>query len=445
MQCGTLTVPMDTTAPSGAPGPTVTLALDRVPATGARIGSLIFNPGGPGVSAVDALPGVVSELSAGVRQHFDVIGYDPPGVGHSTAVDCLGPVALAAYLHQDPAPPGAAGFAQVVTSARSFAAACQAAVGPLLAHVSTLDAARDLDRVRAAVGDPTLNYLGFSYGTLLGATYASLYPTRVRAMVLDGALDPTQPTLSELDVQAAAVDDQFKVFAAACRADSSCPWHPGADPTAAFLALLARARTNPAPAGNGRVAGPAELIYGAAQALYSTQLWPDLEQALAQLAAGRGNDIVALFDSYMERSSTGAYSTVTEAETAVNCADRAPPALGAIQTNADAIQSRAPIFGPTNVDGEVVCALWPDPGTTGPHPLAAPGSAPIVVVGSTGDPITPYEWAVRLAAQLGNARLLTRVGDGHTAYGASACVRAAVQSYLVGLRLPAPGTRCPSP
>ncbi len=442
-QCATLTVPLDTTAAQGSDGPTVELALDRIPANGSRIGSLIINPGGPGVSAVDNLPAVAGLLTPGVRDHFDLIGYDPPGVGHSTAVSCLGPRSLSAYLHLDPAPPGPAGFARVTAEARSFAAACQARSGALLDHVSTLDAARDLDRVRAAVGDPTLNFLGFSYGTLLGATYASLYPTRVRSMVLDGALDPTLATLPKLDVQAAAVDAQFRLFASACRASKACPWHAGSHPTATFLALLAKVRASPVAAG-GQVAGPAELLYGTAEALYSTSLWPTLQTALAQLDAGNGAPIVSLFDRYMGRNSDGTFSTISEAESAVNCADTAPPTLSAIRANAASVIAEAPIFGPLNVDGEAVCALWPSPGTASPHPLVATGSPTIVVVGSTGDPITPYAWAVHLAAQLGTGRLLTRVGDGHTAYGASACVRAAVQTYLVDLRAPAPGTRCPS-
>ena len=444
VECGSLTVPLDTTVPAGTPGPTVTLALDRIPAIGSRIGSLIFNPGGPGVSAVDALPGLASELTAGVRRHFDLIGFDPPGVGHSTAVSCLDPSALAAYLHADPAPPGPDGFAQVVASARTLAAACAARQPGLLAHVSTLDAARDLDRVRQAVGDPQLNYLGFSYGTLLGATYASLYPARVRSMVLDGAIDPAVATLPKLDLQAGAVDAQFRTFADACRASTSCPWHPGPDPTAAFLALLARVRAAPVPAGGGRVAGPAELLYGTAEALYATTLWPDLERALAGVQVGKGAAIVALFDQYMGRNPDGTFSATTEAESAVDCADTAPPTLPAVRADAAAVTATAPIFGALNVNGEAVCSLWPDPGTAPPHALAAPGAPPIVVVGSTGDPITPYVWAEHLAAELVSGRLLTRVGDGHTAYPYSACVRAAVGAYLVALRVPPPGTRCPS-
>lgn len=443
-QCATLTVPLDPT--STAPGgPTTTLALDRLPATGHRTGSLVLNPGGPGVSAVDALPDLGRLVGADVREHLDLVGWDPPGVGHSDPTRCLPNDALGAYLHEDPAPPGAAGFAQVVADARSFAAACRRALGPLLDHVRTADAARQLDKVRAALGDARLTYLGFSYGTLLGATYAAMFPTHVRAMVLDGALDPSLAPLPALEAQAAAVDRQFGTFAAACRAAPDCPWRPGADPAGALLALVARSRARPLPAGSGRVAGPAEVLYGVADALYSPSSWPVLEQALADAGRGRGDGLVALFDAYVERGPDGAWSTTTESEVAVNCTDVAPPTLAQVQAAADASLATAPLFGPLDLDAEATCAVWPAAATGPASPLHAPGAPPIVVVGSTGDPITPYAWARSLAAQLGTATLLTRVGDGHTAYGASGCVRAAVDRYLLTTTPPPPGTTCPTP
>lgn len=440
MQCASLQVPLDTTSGTG---PTITLTLDRIAARGRRIGSLVLNPGGPGVSAVDELPGLAAGLSAALRDHFDLIGYDPPGVGHSTPVTCFDNTQLGAYLHADPSPPGAAGFARVVATARTFADACRAGSGALLAHVSTVDAARDLDRVRAAVGDSKLSYLGFSYGTLLGATYAGLYPSRVRALVLDGALDPTLDPITMLEGQAAAVDAQFRAFAAACRA-GSCAWRSGPDPTASFLALLAHVRQAPLPVGGGRRAGPAELLYGAAEALYSPSEWSTLAEALSEAERGDGSGVTALFDRYVGRTAAGRYDTTVEAEAAVSCADTASPSLAAIAAAASAVQKAAPIFGPLDVDAESACAVWPAPAVAGPHAISAAGSAPIVVVGSTGDPITPYPWAEHLAAQLGTGVLLTRVGDGHTAYSASSCVRAAVDAYLVSLRPPASGTRCPS-
>lgn len=440
VQCASLQVPLDTA--SGV-GPTITLTLDRIAARGRRIGSLVLNPGGPGVSAVDELPGLAAGLSASLRDHFDLIGYDPPGVGHSTPVTCFDNGQLGAYLHADPSPPGAAGFARVVATARSFADACRTGSGALLAHVSTVDAARDLDRVRAAVGDATLTYLGFSYGTLLGATYAGLYPSRVRALVLDGALDPTLDPIAMLEAQAKAVDAQFRTFAAACRA-SSCAWDGGADPTASFLSLLGRVRQMPLPAGGGRRAGPAELLYGTAEALYSPSEWSTLSQALGAAERGDGSGVTALFDRYVGRSTAGHYDTTVEAEAAVSCADTASPPLAAIAAAATAVRAAAPIFGPLDVDAESACAVWPAPASTGPHAISAAGSAPIMVVGSTGDPITPYPWAQHLAAQLGTGVLLTRVGDGHTAYSASSCVRTAVDAYLVALRPPAAGTRCAS-
>ncbi|HET9692718.1 MAG TPA: alpha/beta hydrolase [Acidimicrobiales bacterium] len=437
-QCATLSVPLDPTAPGGA---TVALAIDRLPATGHRVGSLVVNPGGPGISAVDAVPAIAQLLPADVRRAFDVVGYDPPGVGHSAPVTCLDQAALGRYLSADPEPPGPAGFATLVATARGFAAACQSSPsGPLLAHVNTLDAARDLDAVRAALGDTRLSYLGFSYGTLLGATYASLYPTRVRAMVLDGALDPTLAPLDALAAQGGAVDAQLGAFAAACRS-SRCPWRPVGSAEAALGALVDAARAGRLGGG----VGAAQVLYGTARGLYSTASWPQLGRALAAAAGGDGTGLADLFRSYVGTTPSGGYSTEVEAETAVDCTDVTPPTLGEVQAATARLEAAGALFSALDVASEATCSVWPAPAPAGgPHPLTAPGAPPIVVVGSTGDPITPYAWARHLAAELGSGVLLTRVGDGHTALPASGCVRSAVATYLVGLVAPAPGTRCPS-
>jgi pimeloyl-ACP methyl ester carboxylesterase len=399
------------------------------------------------VSAVDALPQLVDMLGPTVKSTFDVVAFDPPGVGHSTPITCLDNTALGQYLHTDPAPPGPAAISEVVGPDQQLAAACKAHSSALLGHVSTADAARDMDLVRRSLGEPKVNYLGFSYGTSLGAAYAELFGSRIRAMVLDGAIDPSQAALPFLGAQAAALDAQFRRFAAACQASAACPWQTGAgqggDLVAAFQALLARVRQNPIPVGD-RTVGPSELLYGTIAGLYSTQSWPVIEEALADAEQGSGTLILAAFDQYVERSPDGTYNNTFEAESAVNCLDGPAPSVPAIGAAEPGFARADPVFGTLVLYGELACSVWPVPPTSAPHRIAAPAAPPIVVIGSTGDPVTPYADAQSLASQLAHGVLLTRVGDGHTGYGASSCVRAAADAYLINLTVPPAGTSCPS-
>ncbi|MHB1534255.1 MAG: alpha/beta hydrolase [Acidimicrobiales bacterium] len=441
-QCAVLRVPLNPAKPAG---PTIALALDRKQATGSRIGSLLVNPGGPGVSGVDQLPGIYGQLSPALTAHFDVVGFDPPGVGHSDGVTCLSSQKLYAYYHLDPAPTTPAGFTALLNGNKAFNAACEAHSGPILPYVSTVDAAIDMDLIRRALGDPKLNYLGFSYGTFLGATYAQLYPTHIRAMVLDGAIDPTLGVVSELDQQSAALDGELNMFFAQCVASATCAWKPGAHPHQAFNALLAKVRASAlAVPGTNQTVGPAELLYGTGDALYDTASWPDLASALAAMDAGDGEPMLNLFNQYFELQSNGTYSDVAAAETAVNCLDDPAPSIPQVQADAPAAEAMAPVFGLLNLYGEIGCDLWPVKPTGAPHAITAAGSPPIVVVGSTGDPITPYPWAQHLASQLAAGVLLTRVGDGHTGYGASVCIQDQLNPYFIDLKPPAAGTRCPS-
>jgi pimeloyl-ACP methyl ester carboxylesterase len=435
-------VPRNPAAPDGA---TIGMAIDRHPATSHKIGSLLLNPGGPGASGVDALPGLMAEMPADLRAHFDIVGFDPPGVGRTAPIRCLNNAGLAQYFHSDPAPVTASGFDALVAEDRVFADGCESQSSAELPYVSTVDAARDMDVLRAALGDSKLTYLGFSYGTLLGATYAGLFPTHVRAMVLDGALDPALPVISQLDQQSASLEAQLEQFFASCVHNSSCAWKPGPDPAAAFQALLTRVRSNPLPAsGTSRTVGPSELLYGTAVTLYFPSTWQDLSFALAQASEGEGGAFLTLFDAYTGRSANGTYSNLFEANAAVNCLDAPAPTLSQLRAAGPAARAAAPIFGLQNLYGEVGCSVWPEPSTGRVAAIQASGSPKIVVVGSTGDPITPYRWAQALALQLENGVLLTRVGDGHTAYGASSCIRGDVDRYLIDLTAPPAGTSCPS-
>jgi pimeloyl-ACP methyl ester carboxylesterase len=440
-QCATVMVPRDPVHPDGAQ---IGMAIDRHPATGRKIGSLLVNPGGPGVSGVDFLPDIVSEMPPNLLASFDVVGFDPPGVDRTAPITCEDPAGLSQYFAVDPEPPTASGWAALVAADRTLAAGCETRNPDELPYVSTVDAAEDMDVLRAALGDAKLTYLGFSYGSLLGATYANLFPTHVRAMVLDGVLDPSLPTFTEINQQSESLDGQLQAFLAACTG-SACPWHPAGNRTAAFEALVDRVRADPLPAhGTSRRVGPAAVLWGAASALYWPASWPQLAQALEAASRGDGTDFLALYDQYVGRQGNGTYSNTAEANAAVNCLDTPAVSLNAIQAEAPLTEKDAPVFGLLDLYGAAQCSVWPVPATGTIGPIRANGSPPIVVVGSTGDPVTPYSWAESLARQLARGVLLTRVGDGHTAYGSSACIRTQVDRYLTSLTVPPAGTRCPS-
>jgi pimeloyl-ACP methyl ester carboxylesterase len=441
-QCATIQVPRDPTHPGV--GGTIGLALDRRPATGTKIGSLVINPGGPGASGIDFLASVYNWLPKTIHEHFDVVGFDPPGIGRSAPIVCLDGPGLDRYFHQDPDPP-AAGLDALIAVDRTFAMGCQTRSGAELPYVSTVDAAMDMDYIRQAVGDRRLTYLGFSYGTFLGATYAGLFPTHIRAMTLDGAIDPSLSVVQDLDTQAAGFDADLKAALGACVSNPKCPWRPAGDPIRVFQQMLAQVRTHPlAVKGSTRIVGPAEFLYGAGYTLYSTSLWPELYAGLAQAAHGDGGTVLQLYDSYVGRSKQGTYTNEFEANAAVNCLDARSPTVAEIEGDAPAAESAAPVFGVANLYSEFVCAQWPAPTTQEPAAIHAAGAPPILVVGSTGDPATPYADAQALASQLRSGVLLTRVGDGHTAYPYSACIRSYVDDYLVQLTVPPAGSRCRS-
>jgi pimeloyl-ACP methyl ester carboxylesterase len=442
-ECATLQLPLDYANPSARK---IGIALDRLPATGTKIGSLLVNPGGPGASGVDALDYLASLLSPDVLAKFDIVGFDPRGVGRSSPVRCATGPQLDQYIHLNPAPTTDAGFQALLAGARTFDQRCQAQSGALLPFVGTINVARDMDEIRAAVGDSKLSYIGFSYGTFLGATYADLFPDHIRAMVLDGALNPALDPISTNIEQAAGFDKELNAFFDFCTGTSICPWKPAGSIRAAYDALIARIAASPLPAGGGRTLGPGEAFFGVAQELYDQATWAGLASGLSQAEAGDGSLLLEYSDEYTQRDLSGAYSNALEANNAVSCVDQPwPRDPGALRTAAVTANQRAPEFGVADLFGALPCTGWPAPATSAPHVISAAASPPIVVVGSTGDPATPYVDAQALASQLKHGVLLTRVGDGHTGYRSSACIRGHVDSYLLNLTVPAKGISCPSP
>lgn len=437
LQCGTLVVPLDY---AHSDGPTITIAVARHPAEAPadRIGSLVIDPGGPGVSGIDDMANELSALTPQLLDDFDIVLFDPRGVERSDPVTCGSDTGSAP---PDPVPVTPSRQAATIAGLKQFAAACETASAAVLPYVGTVDVARDMDRLRQALGDSGLTYMGQSYGTLLGLTYAALFPTHVRAMVLDSVVDPALSFNQMVQGQAVGFENVLNSFFTWCATSAACPWRPAGDPTNALLALLSAAASSPVPAGDGNAAGAGELYDALLEALYSQSDWPQLGDALAADAAGNGAPVFALSARY----NTGGSTNADDAAAAIDCLDhpvsRDLASYGAL---ADSLTASAPIFGPLLAWGEAGCAVWPVPPTRTVAPVAAPGAPPILVVGTTNDPATPYAWAVSVAKELDNGVLLTRDGDDHVAYFYSACVRADVQTYLVSGQTPPLGTVCTS-
>jgi len=447
-ECARMFVPFDYSHPAG---PTFSLPVIKLPAAdpAQRIGSLVINPGGPGGSGIQYALTARSAIPAVIRDRFDVVGFDPRGVGDSVpALHCMTGPQLDKYLDTDDMPADAAQLGAVVAENKRYAGECEQRSGPLLAHVGTRDAARDMDVLRAALGQAKLTYLGKSYGTYLGTWYAQLFPSHVRALVLDGAVDPDAPALATDTVQAKGFQTALSSFAASCMSQPNCPLGQGTDVAAGLAkvqALVAQANQKPLAndLGDGRAADGALLVTGIAAGLYSKSYWPTLRTALQDAFGGDGTVLIELADLLMERSSNGTYSNLDDANTAINCLDRPwPRDLNAWESAADAAAKAAPIFGAAEVWQGLTCAYWPVPSEPLPS-IRAAGAPPILVLGTTRDPATPYTWAQALSKDLASGVLLGWNGDGHTAYGSgSSCVDNYVNSYLISLSVPRSGTVC---
>ncbi|WP_329581426.1 alpha/beta hydrolase [Kitasatospora sp. NBC_01250] len=447
-ECATFKAPLDYGHPAGGD---LTLGAVRRPADGSggakRLGSLLLNPGGPGGSAVQYVEAVAAGYQPPVRAAYDLVGLDPRGVGRSSPITCLSGDRMDAYTAVDSTPDGQAGIDRLVAADQEFAAGCQQHAGALLSHVSTVEAARDMDVLRALLGDAKLNYVGKSYGTLLGATYAGLFPSRAGRLVLDGAMDPSLTALSGNRAQAGGFETAWGSFARDCGTHEDCP--VGRDEQQAgqqLDALLGSLRSQPLPGGGGRQLTEAQAVTGVIEAMYAEFLWPQLRTALAAAKTGDGAPLLRLSDSYYERGSDGGYPSLMYANMAVNCLDL-PPAFASPADVSRALpdfRQASPHFGQDMAWMGLTCAYWPVKATGAPHTVRAAGADPIVVVGTTRDPATPYAWAQSLAGQLASGRLVTYDGDGHTAYGRhNDCVDSAVNHYLLEGLTPAEGLRCP--
>lgn len=427
-ECARVPVPLDHDDPDGE---MIELAVVRVPARGERQGALFFNPGGPGGEVASLTSMIAWLLPDPVRDSFDVVGIDPRGIGGSAPLGCgLPPQELYAG---DGSVDTEEERAALLDVSRRQAEDCAATALDLLPHVGSRSVARDMDAVRAGLGDEQLTYIGFSYGTVIGQVYADLFPHRVRAMVLDGLVELGPDGIEQAETQARGFDLAVERFAERCASDPACP--AGPDPLALLEEIRARAEEGdgiPAP-GASRPAGPAEVLIGTLYSMYSSETWPLLERALAEADGGDGSRFVRLADMYLGLVDFTAFY-------AVSCLDFAWPEDH--EAVFDAVEDAPGRFGAEIVSDGVRCTEWPVP----PQPLEAvraPGTPPILVISTTGDPATPHESAVAVADRLESAVLLTYEGDGHTvALDGDPCISPILVRYLVEVVPPEPGTSC---
>ena len=444
-KCARLTVPIDYASPDGD---TLKLSVLKVPSTSParRIGSLVVNPGGPGGSGVFYAAG--AGFTDKVRAAYDVVGFDPRGVGTSAPVKCLNDRELDRFLGGDPTPDSKTEELKLAAAAKVFADKCKANGGALLGHVSTIDAAKDMDVLRAALGETKLDYLGKSYGTFLGATYADLFPTKVGRFVLDGVIDPNLTSSQVNEGQAVGFETATRAYVKDCVDKGNCPLGHSVDSGMAKLrGFLKQMDSRPLPLDDPYVKRLTEgwASLGVASPMYDPGQWSDLTAALRDAFAGRGGLLMQLADVYAERTGQGAYlGNLMQVIYAVNCLDRSDSkVLTHYESEARSLTAKAPTWGPFLAWSTVPCGYWPVPANNAPKKISAAGSGPIVVVGTTRDPATPYKWAQGLASELQNGHLITYNGDGHTAYMRSnSCVDDAVDAYLVKGVVPPPGLRC---
>lgn len=452
LECGTVKAPLNWDAPSSESD--IKLALIRLKATGESKGSLFTNPGGPGSSGVDFVRESASSMfSEEIRRSYDIVSWDPRGIGASSAVKCFDDAGMDDFIYgvPDPIPTTDAEKTRVAKeSAKKFADACQHNSGPLLEYVDTMSTVRDLDMLRGIVGDEKLQYLGFSYGTEIGAHYVDTFPARVGRVVLDGATDPALDQFQVVEGQQKGFGDSARKWVADCQA-STAPKCPFTGDEAAVFAQINKLRTEadarPKKAADGRKLTASVIDTAISVSMYSKETWPVLTRAFSDYVTKRDPAMLfTLSDAYFDRNTKGHYeSNMFAAFPAVNCLDYpliTDPAR--IRAHNELLRKSA-VFPSTSPDdlGDVTCEAWAFKSRAQIKPVKGSGAAPVVVVGTTGDPATPYAWAESVAKQLESATLLTYEGEGHLAYDEhDDCVTRNVDDYLLEGKVPQANTRC---
>ncbi|MGW7484691.1 alpha/beta hydrolase [Nonomuraea muscovyensis] len=441
VRCAKLAVPLDYAKPDAG---TIQLALIKVAATdpARRIGSLVFNFGGPGGSGVDTLDQAAKAFTT-LRTRYDLVSFDPRGVERSSGVRCGTGADMDRWVALNTLPANRRTREASKAANAEFARLCQRDSGRVLPYVGTVNAARDMERLRTALGDAKLNYLGMSYGTHLGAVYATMFPKNVGRMVLDAPLDPTVTFRERTLSQTRGFQDAYRSFLRSCVKDGCEIGKTVQAANANVDRLMNRLVRKPLPvAGRQLTQGLAST--GVAAALYSELSWPFLEKAVSQAIKGRGETLMYLADSYTGRNPDGTYSTQMSSFPAITCVDTAErPDESRLLGTWQAALRISPLFGSEGSGG--LCSIWPAQGSNEAKRVNATGSAPIVVVGGKGDPATPYQWAPKLTSQLKTATLITYEGEGHGAYtSGSTCIRRAVDGYLLNDKVPGRNVSCPA-
>ncbi|GAB2466180.1 pimeloyl-ACP methyl ester carboxylesterase [Conyzicola lurida] len=451
-ECSTVTAPIDYENPGDGD---IELAVVRV-ATDSddRVGSLLMNPGGPGGSGVELVQQAAEYVTSdALRESFDIVGWDPRGVGLSTPVQCYDDADMDAFLYSVPANPTGsdAWLAEQVDREKAFADACLENTGPLLGFIDVESNARDMDLLRAVLGDKKLTYLGFSYGTSFGAHYAELFPENAGRLVLDGAIDPSLESPETFTVQMAGFENAYRAFVEDCLLTSACPFTGTVDTALAqSKTLFDGVEARELRSDDGRQLTASTLGTALSYPLYDEGSWPALSQMISELEEGDATLALQLADGYNSRNDDGTYADqATAVYTAATCLDgQFTGGLDGTRATLDAIDAAAPTIGAFVSYADwahisIACQNWPFPSSIEAHAITADGAAPILVLGTTNDPATPYTWAEAMASQLDSGVLITREGEGHTAYAqGNACIDETVDDYLVDGLVPVTDPLC---
>jgi pimeloyl-ACP methyl ester carboxylesterase len=440
-QCATLAVPIDYSKLSIG---TFEIALLKYEArTSKKIGSLIVNPGGPGGSGVDYAYAAEYIFSPAILDRYDIVGFDPRGVSRSAPIRCLSDKELDANNNSDSKPDNEKEFQQILSDTKKYVEICKEKNKHLTAY-STANVARDMDILREALGDKQLNYMGKSYGTYLGTLYAQFFPDKVGRVVLDGAVDPTISNFQQTLTQAIGFDQAFSSFAKDCFTKTNCPLPKGKEAAIAQMQrLFAQAAKKPlSTKSSNRTLSETMMVLGTASAMYDSATgWPKLRKAITQSQKGYGDQFLELADEYTGRQSDGSYpNNEFDSGAVIDCLDvEEPRTVAQIQSDTKSFAEQAPLFGPYLAYGGLTCKYFGQPQEVIISPTQT--TNPIVIIGTTGDPATPYEWAQGLNKLLINSVLVSLTGEGHTGQGqGNACIDDQIDDFYLTGKVPSTST-----
>jgi pimeloyl-ACP methyl ester carboxylesterase len=440
VECGNIEVPFDYSDPDQ--GSFVLYVKKHNAASPAdRIGSMMVNPGGPGFGGSSLADDAEYYFSQDLIDRFDIIAWDPRGTGESTpAVDCVD--TFDEYFGLDSPPETPEEKQALIDASQAFNDKCAENSGTILPYISTRASAQDINSLRLALGEEKVSFFGFSYGSELGTTWATMFPETVRAIVVDGAVDPNASSIQEGMNQAKGFEGQLATFLKQCSERTTCEFHNNGDAEAAFDKLVLDIDAKPLEVSKDRTPVTQGVLFTAvAQAMYSDYYWPQLSEALSAAQNGDGKGILQLYDDYYQRKADGTYGNELEAFLAISCLDDpGATSTNEVDSHIEDFIAAAPRLGGNFAYG-YSCALWPVE-QANKVSITGKGAGPIVVVGTTGDPATPLESTRKMAQGLEQGILIVVDANQHTGYGANNCVVKAVDDYLIKLTVPAKDLTC---